>query len=383
MFIEIRKAGFSNKGSELMLYAVIDKLKQRYPDIKIAMCPSGSNGSQPFNKIVECGMYLKLWHRRGPIQWGDFLSIIPKSFRRRYGLVLDKEIKIVFDLAGYAYGDPRGISNSKELVRALKKWKKRGTKLIMMPQAFGPFETLHGKKLIRQIIQHSELVFVREEESYSNIEVIGRTLQNVLQYPDFTNLIPGKLPIDFDQRKNRIAIIPNYRMIDKTHQEDSKAYLPMMIMCSEELLKRDLKPFLLIHEGKSDEKLAEQIAQAVGNIDIILESDALKIKGIIGACDATIGSRFHGLVSALSQGVPSLATGWSHKYQQLFNDYSFPEGIISVHDKRATIQNKISLITNKESRDQIVTKLMDRSEKLKIQAEEMWEHIYKIVDEMF
>src|SRR5690606_16707582 len=125
-------------------------------------------------------------------------------------------------------------------------------------------------------------------------------------------------------------IVPNCRMLDKTDQATRDAYLPFLIKCTEHLLRKNARPFVLVHEGKDDRALADKLSAAVGGIPVIEEKGALQIKGILGACSGTLGSRFHGLVSALSQGVPALATGWSHKYQMLFEDYGVPEGLLEV-----------------------------------------------------
>ncbi len=93
------------------------------------------------------------------------------------------------------------------------------------------------------------------------------------------------------------------------------------------LQQRDEKPFFLVHESRNDRAIAERVSARLGGVPIVEESDPLAIKGILGACKASVGSRFHGLVSALSQGVPALAVGWSHKYRMLFRDYGFEQGM--------------------------------------------------------
>jgi len=188
--------------------------------------------------------------------------------------------------------------------------------------------------------------------SYEHLtELVGEQAK-IKQSPDFTNLMTGVLPQGFDTEQNRFCIVPNCRMLDKTDQKTREAYLPFLISCTRYLLEKGAKPFVLVHEGKDDQRLADELSAAVGGIPIVKESGALEIKGILGACSGTLGSRFHGLVSALSQGVPALATGWSHKYQMLFEDYGFPEGLVQVTTDEAEIKRKIDLITDDAARIQ-------------------------------
>jgi colanic acid/amylovoran biosynthesis protein len=108
----------------------------------------------------------------------------------------------------------------------------------------------------------------------------------------------------------------------------------------------------------------------------------LHIKGILGTCDATVGSRFHGLVSALSQGVPSVATGWSHKYERLFQDYGFDEGLVSVTDSDQTLHSKLDFLINSDSAKQLRNQLNRKSDELKGLSEEMWGKVFAVIDEV-
>ena len=138
MLIEIRKAGFVNKGAELMLYAALEKMREAYPEAQFCMAPSANNGAAPFAKRVELGLLQKAWMWRYCFQWGDLAMLSPQKIREMYGIVLDKEIDIVLDAAGFAYSDQWGDRSCQELARSCKRWKKNDTKIILLPQAFGP-----------------------------------------------------------------------------------------------------------------------------------------------------------------------------------------------------------------------------------------------------
>ncbi len=345
MFVEIRKAGFVNKGAELMLMAAREAVLKEYPEAKLVIPPSKS---ATYENYAPLGFYPKAEYFRFRTQWGNFSFLLPKEICKCFGLVVNKEIDVVLDAAGFSYSDQWGFRSSREMAAATRKWRRQGTTVILLPQAFGSFNNPRNKESIEIIADNADMIYARESASYEYLTQVCGERKNIKQAPDFTCLIEGVLPSNYDSSDKGIAIVPNYRMIDKTSAKESKAYLPFLIKCANYLKEKGAKPFVLVHEGQPDYKLATEISENAGNIPIVKETNPLKIKGILGACQATIGSRFHGLVSALSQGVPSLATGWSHKYKMLFDDYNFAEGLLTFTEDFETIAPKLDLIANEE-----------------------------------
>lgn len=379
MIIEIRKAGFVNKGAELMLYAALHKLREHFPEAKFVMAPSITDA--PYIKRAELGLHQKAWFIYKQIQFGSIAGFAPKKIRDLYGVVMDKEVDVIIDAAGFSYSDQLGKNRVKELANSCKRWKRNGAKIILLPQALGPFNLPCNKKHIRKVIDMADLVFARDKVSYNHlIEAVGFDHPNIHIAPDFTNILDGTLPKGFDPDVHKFAVVPNYQMIAKTDKATSGTYIPFMAKCVKYALENNQKPFLLIHEGEKDILLAKQIAEAINNeVPIIRESNPLHIKGVLGACKGTIGSRFHGLVSALSQGVPSLATGWSHKYKMLFDDYSFGDGLLSVNASDQEIKDKFNLIIETESKKIIQKRISEKAELLKKQTKEMWSKVLGVI----
>jgi polysaccharide pyruvyl transferase WcaK-like protein len=380
MIIEIRKAGFINKGAQLMLYAILEQMRRAYPDATFTMATSTHSGSTPFRKVVDLGLYPKVWWYRRGIQWGRLANLTPKRFREMYGLILDRDVDVVLDASGFSYSDQWGYRSTCELAQSSTYWRKNQTKVILLPQAFGPYSSPRIRRAIRKAIDNVDLVMPREETSYRHLIDVTGERSNIRICPDFTNLIQGIVPDYFDGDQHRICIVPNYRMIDKTDAEKSGRYLPFLVSCVKKLRSFGEKPFILVHEGVKDDWLAEQIAGGIGGVPILRENDPLKIKGILGASYATIGSRFHGLVSALSQGTPSLATGWSHKYQELFADYGCHDDIISVEDSDEVVTEKIARLVDEKTNKETSQSLHERSTHLKSLVEAMWQDVFALID---
>ena len=246
-----------------------------------------------------------------------------------------------------------------------------------MPQAFGPFEDPEIRSAIGAAVDSANLVMPRDATSYRYLTEVTGERDYIRQYPDFTNLLEGVVPADFDSGRFGVALVPNYRMIDKTHDTSGNRYVAFMKACAQRLKELDARPFMLIHEGKDDERLAEEISG--GAIPVVKEEDPRRIKGILGASRAVVASRFHALVSALSQGVPAVATGWSHKYTELFSDYGFPAGVLSIDDDVSHVNAMLDSIVDAHSGKEIAAQLLEQSQRQKSLTEEMWSDVDAVI----
>jgi len=381
MYIEIRKAGFINKGAELMLRAVMQQVELRCPLARMVMEPGLDRGAAPYINRARLGFYQKASVQRYGIQFGCFANLAPSKLRELFGVVLDRQVDVVLDAAGFAYSDQWGSAPSVELARASKRWRKNGTKIVLLPQAFGPFERPRTRDAVKSFMDCADLVYARDELSYSHlIDVVGK-VDKLRTAPDFTNLLEGACLPDLDFANNQICIVPNYRMIDKAGAPSREAYLSFLHRAAKILIAHDSKPFVLVHEGEMDFLLAEEISRGVGGLAIITEPNPIRIKAILSHCRGTIGSRFHGLVSAMSQGVPSLATGWSHKYKMLFHEYGFDEGLIDVAFDDSQLLAAFDIFYDRERNEDVRRRLLARSAELKKASVEMWDEVFALVDE--
>lgn len=381
MYIEIRKVEFINKGAELMLLAILDQMRERYQDAVFTSATTHAGGQLPFDRVVGCGMYPKFSHRLlGRDLGGDLLGLIPRRFRERYGLIVESEVDVVIDASGYSYGDPFSPRRVTELARAAARWKRQGKKLILLPQAFGPFSRRETRRAMRRVVDLADLVFARERRSMEYLVELAGERENIAVYPDFTILVDGELPAAFDPDRHRVALIPNSQMLAKTSTEESDRYIPFMETVLDRLVQKCAAPFILIHESDRDRELADRIRVRHPTTPVLQVDSARSIKGVIGACRATIGSRFHGLVSALAQGVPSLATGWSHKYGELFQEYGCPEQVLSLQISDQALKAAIDRLIDEKTYDERTRVLIGKSREMRPLVQSMWDRIFAAIE---
>lgn len=369
MIIEIKGCGCHNKGAEVMLLTILQELKGE----NIKFCVSAGPNFK-YECYSKYGLYPKLWLSIKGFQIGRIGKFIPKRLREIYGIIIDEEVDVVIDASGFAYSSQWGNGLTVKMAKNVIRWKKQGKKIILMPQAFGPFENEVIRKYMKIIIDNSDLIFARDADSFNYLRELSKS-EKIKHYPDFTNIFKGTLPPYWNE-KLEIAIVPNKRMKDK--RRDSERYEIFMKEIIEYFQKNNMSPFFLIFGGKEDEELANGINKFLPNkIPVIKEENPYFIKGIIASSKGLVGSRFHSLAFALSSNVIAIGTGWSHKYLNLFKEYEFEEGLIDLNMDFNEVKNRLNLIIN-DNKD-IKEKLKGINQILENKTREMFNIVKRVV----
>jgi colanic acid/amylovoran biosynthesis protein len=195
--------------------------------------------------------------------------------------------------------------------------------------------------------------------------------------PDFTNLIEvthtGLIDGEY------VSIIPNAKMI-QAGVISRNDYIESLLTIVNTVHSKGYEIVFLNHEGIEDEKLILEVTGKVNFDSIVLANlDALEIKSVIRDSNMVITGRYHGLVSSLSQGVPVLATSWSHKYKELLADYNAENQLLDINNKAGLVK-KLDENLQLENMKDLRNLLEDNSKLQKNKAKEMWNEIFQKIE---
>lgn len=377
MIIQIDGIGTINKGAELMLYAILEEIEERFSDATVLL-----NSYKVSPKEIDTNLEVK---KRYFLRLGDYpntifkkLGISARIFTTAYA---DAETDIVLDASGFKFGDQWNHSDRylNQLENYYMGLKKNGAILVFLPQAFGPFNSSQGNRSITIINKYVDLLISRDEVSTNYLIDAGCNKKKVCQYSDFTNLVSGSMSSGYESLEGNVCIIPSSKMITNTKLE-SEAYINFNMQIIKNIKGLGHDVFLLNHEGSGDYNLCKRIRDCLNDeIHIVDGLGAKEIKGIIGNSYLVISSRFHGVANALSQGVPCFATSWSHKYKMLFQDYKLEDHILNITNGAETSFGKIKPFLEKRKNELIRNKIEMCSDDLKKETREMWKSVWSLI----
>ncbi len=370
----IENADFENKGGELMLQSIVQQIESRMPNARIVVLNSVFNQN------------LNYFHRHHVLPMQMDSSRKKRVFRHFvYGIILNKpwyitpdQIDLLLDAGGFQFSDQWETSDREiaERVSYYSLFTKKDRKIVFLPQAFGPFEKSASKRLMKEIYNISDVIYAREKVSYEYLKELFPQGGKIKLAPDFTCLSKSGGLQNVSLPDNYVIIIPNIRMVTHTGDRVSSNYLEFI--CKTICFLRDRGQFVVLinHEGPDDERLMIEINNKLPQKVLILtELDALEIKRLIAGANLVISSRYHGIVSGLTQHVPTLCTSWSHKYLELLKEHGCEKNVLSVDNLEHSLETIDDAIRNPE----LYSTKGGYVEDLKGQALKMWDEVFSLV----
>lgn len=275
----------------------------------------------PWLKIVSCADFI------GDIRGGDSFSDIYGFSRFFWGILPLISIKLI---------------------------KKPYT---LLPQTYGPYKSKLSKILSRYILSHAENIITRDQRSINTINVLlgEKSQKRIIQYcPDVAFWLKSTMPknlrifptIEFKESKRIIGLNINGLLYNGGYTGknmfmlkcDYADYIKQLI--NKVLIETQYEILLIPHtfgsiedvnsdnfaskfvHGQIENKLRKRvhIVQGVYNQN--------EIKGIINLCSFFVGSRMHACIAAISQGIPTIALAYSHKFEGVFNSIGFGHYVI-------------------------------------------------------
>lgn len=365
MLVEIRGCSRRNKGAELMLIAIQEHFRAANADVRFAV-------DHWFGAYLDRALY-GLWvrpalKRNGRASLG--LYLMPALLKNNLGIVELAQVDGVVDAAGFAYGDIHGAEPTEALARAVIQFKKqRDRPFILLPQAFGPFTTSRIRQAIRQVADKADRIYARDARSFESLIEVCGSRENIRLAPDFTALVEVESLVK--DAESNVLVIPNSRMLDKSDPVTAQGYQPFLVNLIRRLQKQGFRIRILLHDRDEDQTIAAQINTMLQTpLTVISAEDPRRLKALIGQAHFVVGSRFHSLVGALSQAVPAIGIGWSHKYEELFNDYECSECLLSVDADDKIVDAAFNrVIAESAMLRELLVKWADRQKTL---IDEMW-----------
>jgi colanic acid/amylovoran biosynthesis protein len=381
-WIDVRGFNPQNLGSCLMLLAAQARLARAFPGCRLSV--GLSNGDLGLSlrhraRFDTWGRWPERW-RHLPVAWAG--AWIPPLAQRALHVTTDRDFKAVIDISGFAYGDFWGAEKlQRRLGRELPQWRRRGQKLLLLPQAFGPFEKPELAAGMREVLEAADLVCPRDRVSASYLARLRGSAQKLDQFPDFTHEVPALRRPWYPAPNTYFCLIPNSKLVAGRSSDDGERYVRFFVDSAARFSRElGVPPLLLCFGGREDEQLMRALRDRIRpRPRTIRATDPRYAKGVIAGAAAVVSSRFHAILSALGSAVPTLALGWSHKYGEAMTEYESAAYSLSLGDP--SITETLRAFTAELENGALQKRLRAAGEKQRAATERMWQKVIACIGE--
>ncbi|WP_321479826.1 polysaccharide pyruvyl transferase family protein [uncultured Bacteroides sp.] len=327
-----------NRGCVALTYSIMYLLYQeaRSNGIELTFFLSNSGNAAKENGSISIGDVEIPFLNIEPLSFDirDLIKLVFKPHRLLQSIKAYRSVDYMLDIGqGDSFADIYGVRRfnlifkSHQIAHFLKK------KFCILPQTIGPFKAPLIKKKANRSINQSDLVFVRDRQSFDY--VLANTQQkNVFEITDvafFMPFVKKDFSKDFTHVGLNISALLWHGGYTKNNQFGLTVDYPILIkkIIDYFLTMDNVRVHLIPHVVNSeysienDYAVSFQISEEYNNPNIILAPLFLTpiiAKNYIAGMDFFMGARMHATIAAFSSEVPVYPMAYSRKFNGLFMD---------------------------------------------------------------
>ncbi|XME02190.1 polysaccharide pyruvyl transferase family protein [Lachnospiraceae bacterium C1.1] len=380
--IMIVGGNFDNKGAQSMLFITIDEIKKRIPEARIFFASEDRIEFPEFKfiKIFASSDAKKIALNQNclyTICKRSVMDLIKRIIGRRDNLLKFNDLKniipqidLIIDISGFNLGKKWSKDIQESYLDNIRIAKKYNIPIVLMPQSFGPFdypdENRHILYEIEELLPYARKIYAREKEGYNmltdifhlknvdlstdlvlqnsgiNIENIylNPTKKSVLQIGDnAVGIVPNAQCF---KHGNKVRILDIYRQIIKT------------------LLEQEKRIYVFRHSSEDVEVCKEIYDLFPDKLELINNDfSCLEYDEFVKQFDFLICSRYHGIVHAFRNGIPSILLGWAIKYFELASHVNQDKYVFNITDLNMDVKgllNAVNLLCKNHDKESVIIK---------------------------
>lgn len=282
----------------------------------------------------------------------------------------------IFDASGYTLGSGWSKGAGERLLETIKMAKRYNTKIVLMPQSFGPFDwgdddDAEYLEKVKHELSYCSKVYAREQEGYDCLKALG--LNNVELSADMVIrekpfptaneiLASGNAPEANYPERGSVGFIVNENLF---RIGDPEAVRSLYARILDKLIDSGENVYFL-NTSTADLNLTEQILKETKGRDkvkvITGDYSSPQLIDMISRFKYVVASRYHSIVFAYRSGVPAIIFGWAIKYMDLAAHFQQQDYVFDVRDPGfdKIIEKIDGMSLRHEEESRIIKECLDR-----------------------
>ncbi len=348
---------WGNRGAEAMLVTTIGKVRAMRPGASIIVFSYYPDRDR---QLVRDENITILSNRPASLVMRHLPSALLCGLLRRVGISLPdgllsrpvralRQCHVLLDISGISFADGR----EKTLpFNILNIWPAMllGVPVVKLAQALGPFNNPVNRAAARLFLPRCQRIFARGAASAAHLKALPLPPDRWEQAPDvaflydpgfslsvenqdrvsaleaelarlaqsgcpIVGLVPSSLVYGESTRRGHDYVGQFVRLIDELGPSHHFVALPNATReAAGGAFNNDLVVIDAL-ERRAAESLPPEARDRLHVVSYDINTAASR--QLLARCDVVVTSRFHGMVSSLSLGIPTVVVGWGHKYEEV------------------------------------------------------------------